>query len=239
MSTGLPAISSSRCCACSSNTAVWPPAIDSTIDRQRSSRRGFGTIALVLAREQLFVVDLLEHERRVAFGGPDLRRAAAPPPFGGIEREHAQQGVKRRLRHLADEHHVQQIAIVQQRRGFGDRGFVAVGRRAFDQQRLGRDANREHRAHRRLLNRVGQTCDRRARRSDVRADRASSCAPRPAARARAAATPARVRARAGTPGTRRNYKVPGARCQGARCWVPGARCCGAGCWRRTGTGTST
>ena len=44
MSIGLPAIASSRCCARSSNTALCAPTIDSTIDRQRSSRlAGSGT----------------------------------------------------------------------------------------------------------------------------------------------------------------------------------------------------
>ena len=38
MSCGLPEIASRRSCARSSKTAFWPPTIDSTIERHRSSR---------------------------------------------------------------------------------------------------------------------------------------------------------------------------------------------------------
>ena len=67
-----------------------------TIERQRSSRLAGSATSPSLAREQLLVVDLLEDDRRVAFVGPDLRRAAAPPALRGIERQHAQQRVERR-----------------------------------------------------------------------------------------------------------------------------------------------
>ncbi len=81
--------------------------------------------------------------------GPPRRRRSA-----GVERQHAQQRVDGFRRHVADERHPQQIAIVQQRRSLGDAALRGIGGRAFHHQRFRRDANGEDGAERRLANRV-------------------------------------------------------------------------------------
>jgi len=71
-----------------------------------------------------------------------------------------QQAVQRRLRLRPDEQDVDQIAIVQHRRGFSDAGLVAVRFGAFTHQRLGRNAPCERGALRRLLDGVGEAFNR-------------------------------------------------------------------------------
>jgi len=71
-----------------------------------------------------------------------------------------QQAVQRRLRLRPDEQDVDQIAIVQHRRGFSDAGLVAVRFGAFNHQRLGRNAPCERGALRRLLDGVGEAFNR-------------------------------------------------------------------------------
>ena len=90
---------------------------------------------------------------------PDLGGAAARAPLGRFEREDAEKRLQRVRGHVADEGQVQQIAIVQHRRRFGDAALARVGRGAFDHQRLGRDADREDRAERRLVNRFREPLD--------------------------------------------------------------------------------
>jgi hypothetical protein len=128
-------MSSSRRWERSSN-AVCPELIDITMERQRSSRPAAAR-SPACSREQLLVVDLIEHDRRVAFDGPYLCGTAALTPLRRIERDDVQQAVQRSLQHRPDEHDVDQIAIVKDRRGFGDAGLVAVRFGAFDHQRLG------------------------------------------------------------------------------------------------------
>jgi hypothetical protein len=98
---------------------------------------------------------------------------------------------------------VDQIAIVKDRRGFGDAGLVAVRFGAFDHQRLGRNAQCERGALRRLLDGVGEAFEKLPSPTGARADRASSCARRRATCARVATAPGRARVRAVRPGTRR------------------------------------
>ena len=224
ISTALAAMSSSRRWDRSSN-AVCPAVIDSTMERQRSSRPGRGVVARVLAREQLLVVDLIEDDRRVALGGPYLRGTAAPAPLRRIQREDAQQAMERGLRHRPDEQDVDEIAIVEHRRGFGDGGLVAVRFGAFDHQRLGRNAQRERGAPRRLLDGVREAFDRRAHR------RVLGRIERPVAhggeqRAREQQQPLGELGRElGGLGHAANYT--GARVLSAECWVLSAR---ARCW---------
>ena len=90
--------------------------------------------------------------------------------------------------------------------GFGDAGDGGVGRDALDHQRLRGDADRECRAERSISRiAVAEARPPTRPRSDAPADTASSCVPRPAARAPCAASPERVRATAGRPGTRGDY----------------------------------
>src|SRR5205823_1329622 len=95
----------------------------------------------LFARQQARVVDLFELDRRVALGFPDFFRAAASAALAGLERQDPEQRMDGVGRDVADERDAQQIAIVQQRRGFGDAALPGVRRRAFDQQRLRRDAD--------------------------------------------------------------------------------------------------
>jgi hypothetical protein len=155
-------MSSSRRWERSSN-AVCPELIDITMERQRSSRPAAAR-SPACSREQLLVVDLIEDDRRVALGGPYLRGTAALTPLRRIERKEVQQAMERGLRHRPDEQDVDQIAIVEHRRGFGDGGLVAVRFGAFDHQGLGRNTQRERGAPRRLLDGVRETFDRRAHR---------------------------------------------------------------------------
>jgi hypothetical protein len=77
----------------------------------------------------------------MALLGPDAGRAAATMPFAGIERKYPEEGVDGVGRGLAEEGDVQQIAIVEERGRFADAGLRHVRRGAFDEQRVGGDAN--------------------------------------------------------------------------------------------------
>ena len=109
-----------------------------------------------VAREQRLVIELLEDERRVAVLGPDLHRAAAAPAFGGVEAEQPQQPGDALGRDLAEKRDVQQIAVVEQRRGVGD-SALGLGRRdPVDEERARRDADAERGAERRLADRASR-----------------------------------------------------------------------------------
>jgi len=105
---------------------------------------------------------LIEDDRWVVLGCPYLRGTAALTPLRRIQREDLQQTVERGLRHRPDEQDVNQIAIVEHRRGFGDGGLVRVRFGAFDHQRRGRNAKCERGAPRGLLDGVREAFDRRA-----------------------------------------------------------------------------
>jgi hypothetical protein len=132
-----------------------PAAGDRRHDRlpQCVALRRLGHVAFVAGKD-LLVIDLLEHERGLGFGRPDDRRSAASAALGRIERQQAEQGVDGFRRHVTDERHPQQVAIVQQRCSLGDAALRGIGGRAFHHQRFRRDANGEDGAERRLANRV-------------------------------------------------------------------------------------
>ena len=119
----------------------------------------FGDLAFV-SREDLVVVDLLERDRRVTCGLPDAFRSATAAPFRTVQRQHAQERVNGLLRNVAHEGDRQDVAVVEERGGFGDAGLAGVRQRAFDHQRVRRDAERERGAERRFANRGGQSFDR-------------------------------------------------------------------------------
>ena len=132
-------------CARSSNTAFWRAD-----DRQRrSSARG--RRAWPARRPRLPRAPALSRSRSArsaseacAFVRPDPRRSAAPAALRRIERQHAQQRVDAsRSARSPTKVMLSDVAIVEHRGRFGDAALAAVGRGAFDHQRVRRDADGE------------------------------------------------------------------------------------------------
>ena len=85
-----------------------------------------------------------------------LGRASAPPTLGRIEREDSEKCLERLIRHLAGKREAHEVAIVQEPRGFRNRRRRVIGGGALDQERVGRDADRQHGALRRRVDGLGQ-----------------------------------------------------------------------------------
>ena len=79
----------------------------------------------------------------MALRHPHLRGPAARAAIGGFDRQHSQERAQRIHRHLADERDVQDVAVVQHRRGVGDRRLAAGRLPAVDEHRVGRHADGE------------------------------------------------------------------------------------------------
>ena len=99
-----------------------------------------GDLAL-FARQHFLVVDLLDRQRIVSQVRADPRRSTQPAALRRIEGQQAQQGVEGLGRHAADEHQAGDVAIVEHPGRFGDAALAAVGRGAFDHQRVRRHAD--------------------------------------------------------------------------------------------------
>ena len=105
---------------------------------------------VVFAFEQFLVVDLLEHEGILLFGLPDGGGAAALPPGGAVEREHAQQGPHHRLRWRQHHRNLEDVALVQQCGTVRDAEILGLQRDAVHQQLARCHRQLHHAAHARF-----------------------------------------------------------------------------------------
>ncbi len=93
---------------------------------------------------------------------PDFLGAAPATALGRVQAQQAQEPDDRIGRDLAEKGDVQEIAIVEERRGLGDRPFGLGRREAVDEQGFGGDADAERAAGRRLADGLGHPLDRGA-----------------------------------------------------------------------------
>ncbi len=115
------------------------------------------------AREHLLVVDLFDRERRMSLGPPrcaPVRRAGGAPP-GRASAAAGTRGSSPAARSPTKVMR-EDVAIVEHRGRLGDAALAAVGRGAFDHQRVRRDADREDGAERRFADRGREAVDRGA-----------------------------------------------------------------------------